>query len=135
LLSQVINIAIVDDDDSVREALVALIQSHGYIGRAFASAASFLVSEHRPEIRCLVADMHMPGMSGLDLARVVADFDVAIPTILISARYDEGVRVQALKAGIRCTLAKPFNEADLLGCIHAALAENQSPDQLSDTKT
>jgi FixJ family two-component response regulator len=127
-------IAIVDDDRFVREALVSLMQSHGFVGRAFESAESFLASEFRRDADCLVADMHMPDLTGLELARIVAASDTPTPTILITARYDDGVRLRALQAGIQCYLAKPFNELDLLGCIRSALANNQPLTGGSETK-
>jgi FixJ family two-component response regulator len=75
-------IAIVDDDRFVREALVSLMQSHGFVGRAFESAESFLASEFRRDADCLVADMHMPDLTGLELARIVAASDIPPATMM-----------------------------------------------------
>jgi len=114
-------IAIVDDDESVREALTGLMKSLGYGAAAFSCAEDFLKSSHRHETSCLIADVQMPGMSGLELRDALVASGQPIPTILISAYPDEGVRARALHAGVIGYLAKPFNEDDLLACIHTAL--------------
>jgi FixJ family two-component response regulator len=114
-------ISIVDDDESVREGLVGLIQSHGYAAEAFESGASFLGSERLGRTDCLITDMHMPGMTGLELVSRLAASGASAPTILITARHDLGVRQRALDAGVLCYLAKPFKENDLLECIRSAL--------------
>jgi FixJ family two-component response regulator len=118
-LSEQIEISVVDDDASVREGLVSLMQSHGYITEAFQSGADFLASRRQP--RCLIVDMHMPGMTGLELGERLASAGRSIPTILITARPDEGVRARALQAGVLCYLTKPFSEDQLLECIGEAL--------------
>jgi FixJ family two-component response regulator len=128
-------IAIVDDDEFVREALVGLMQSHGLVGRAFESAESFLASNFRRDVGCLIADIHMPGMSGLELARIVASSEVPTPTILITARYDDGAQIRAPIAGLRRCLAKPFSDQDLLGCIRLALAQCHPPADDPETET
>jgi len=125
-LPQTIQISIVDDDESVREALVGLMQSHGYGADAFESGESFLNAEHRGRCDCLIADMHMPGMTGLELMDRLAAVGQVVPTILITARHDENVRAHALQAGARCYLAKPFSEAALLTCIRSALKGRQA---------
>jgi FixJ family two-component response regulator len=114
-------ISIADDYESVREGLVGLMQSHGYAAQAFESGASFLGSERLGRTDCLITDMHMPGMTGLELVGRLAASGALAPTILITARHDLGVRQRALDAGVLCYLAKPFREDDLLKCIHSAL--------------
>lgn len=119
-------IAIVDDDNSVREALVGLMKSHGYRAEAFDSSARFLNSDRRHGTDCLIADVQMPGMTGLELHDRLVASGLPIPTILITAHPSESARSRALGAGVRCYLAKPFKEDDLLACIHAAVGLGKS---------
>jgi FixJ family two-component response regulator len=121
-LPEKILISIVDDDESVREALVSLMQSHGYAAEAFESGATFLNSTQVQTTGCLIADMHMPGMTGLELLSRLVAAGLPTPTILITARHDESVRVRALRDGVACYLPKPFAEDELLRCIRSALA-------------
>ena len=120
-LPQQIAVSIVDDDESVREGMVGLMQSHGYLAKAFESAESFLGSGSVHGTDCLIADMHMLGMTGLDLVGRLAASGNSVPVILITARYDESVRARALEAGVFCYLTKPFYENDLLRCISSAV--------------
>jgi FixJ family two-component response regulator len=114
-------ISIVDDDESVREAMTGLMKSLGFSAQAFHSPESFLSSDSRHATACLIADVQMPGMTGLELhGRLVAS-GKPIPTILITAYPDDNVRARALRAGVIGYLTKPFNEDDLLGCIRSAL--------------
>jgi FixJ family two-component response regulator len=114
-------VAIVDDDDSVREALTSLIRSLGYAAVGFAGAEDLLSSNRRRGLACIIADVQMPGMTGPELHdRLVASGE-PIPTILITAYPDERTRRRALRAGVICYLAKPFDEADLLACIRSVL--------------
>jgi FixJ family two-component response regulator len=124
-------IAIVDDDESVRQAIAALIRSLGYTAIAFAGAEELLTSGRRCEISCVIADMQMPGLSGLDLQKQLAACDKPIPTILITAYPDERMRLCARKAGVTCFLTKPFAEEDLLACLRTALALREGSDELS----
>jgi FixJ family two-component response regulator len=117
-------IAIVDDDESVREATKALMRSTGLVAEAFSSAEEFLRSPHLGRTACLVADVHMPGMSGLDLHRQVSTLSQRIPTILITAYPNDTVRARALSAGAIGYLVKPFSEDDLLNCIRSALRQD-----------
>ena len=119
-------ISIVDDDESVREAATGLMKSLGYTAEAFPSAEDFLQSEQRRRTSCLIADINMPGMSGLDLYRQLATSGRPIPTILITAYPDEGVRERALHDGVICYLSKPFDETDLLSCLESALPTDGS---------
>jgi FixJ family two-component response regulator len=119
-------IAIVDDDASVREAIMSLMRALGFIAETFSSAEDFLDSDSLPRTSCLIADFRMPGMSGLELYRRLVASGQPIPTVLITAHSDEGVRTRALKAGIRCYLTKPFDDDDLLGCIRSALDQSKT---------
>jgi FixJ family two-component response regulator len=114
-------ISIVDDDPSVREALKGLLRSMGYAAELFSSAVEFLASPHLHVTSCLIADVHMPAMSGLELHRRIVSAGHAIPTILMTAYADEKVRSRALEDGVTCYLYKPFDDNILLGCIHSAL--------------
>jgi FixJ family two-component response regulator len=120
-LPQELTIAIVDDDEWVREALVDLMRSHGYRAEAFDSALAFLDSDWRAASDCLIADIQMPAMTGLELFSRLQAFKEPIPTILITAVPDDAGRARALRAGVCCYLAKPFEEAELLRCIRAAV--------------
>jgi FixJ family two-component response regulator len=114
-------IAIVDDDESVREATMSLMRALGFFAEAFPCAEDFLKSDGLQRTSCLIADVRMPGMSGLELYRRLVASGKPIPTVLITAHSDDGVRARALQAGIICYLTKPFREDDLLGCIRSAL--------------
>jgi len=114
-------ISIVDDDESVREATTGLMQSLGYTAAAFPSAEDFLQSRQLPRTSCLIADVNMPGMSGLDLHRHLSAAGNRIPTILITAYPDDSIRERALNAGVICYLTKPFEEGDLLSCLNSSL--------------
>ena len=114
-------ISIVDDDQGFRDALTGLIRSHGYRARGFSSAKVFLASRNIRNTSCLIADVHMPAMTGIELHSRLVESGHAIPTILITANPDDGVRARALSAGVICYLSKPFNADELLACIRAAL--------------
>jgi FixJ family two-component response regulator len=114
-------VAIVDDDGSVRDTTKDLLDSAGLSAATFASAESFLQSKETCAVQCLIADMRMPGMSGLALHSRLAAAGTPIRTVLITAYPDEGARANALKAGVICFLAKPFNAEELLACIETAL--------------
>ena len=114
-------VAIVDDDDSVRGTLQELLRSAGFPSQAFESAEAFLGSGHQQEAACLITDIRMPGMSGLELqARLNAE-RCKIPTIFITAHGDEEMRFQALRAGAVEFLSKPFDDEVLIESIRAAL--------------
>jgi FixJ family two-component response regulator len=115
-------VMIVDDDESVRRAARRLIRSYGFPVETFASADDFLASGRLSETACLVLDVQMPGLNGLELqSRLVAAGGHQVPIIFITAFNDENARAQALKAGALCYLVKPFEEADLLNSINIAL--------------
>jgi FixJ family two-component response regulator len=102
------------------------MQSHGYDAKAFDSGPNFLTFSRLPQTDCLIADMHMPEMTGLELLGRLAQLGASIPTILITARHDEVLRERALKAGVFCYLAKPFKEEHLLNCIHSSLHKSNA---------
>jgi FixJ family two-component response regulator len=114
-------ISVVDDDDSVRESLGGLIRSVGFAVKVFASAEEFLNSDHLGNTDCLILDVRMPGMNGLDLQRQLAASYCKIPVIFITAHGDEDVRSRALNGGAVDYLLKPFSEEALLNAIDAAL--------------
>ena len=114
-------VAIVDDDDLMRSALQGLLKAVGMPARAFASAEEFLKSGQQHQTACLIADIRMPGMSGLELqAQLTADH-CRIPTIFITAHGDAKMRMQALRAGAVEFMAKPFDDEVLLESVRAAL--------------
>ena len=114
-------ISIVDDDLSVREATMDLFRSMGFTAEVFACAEDFLASELRHDTSCLISDMRMPGMSGLELHNRLVEAGAPIPTILMTAFPNEIDKVSALQAGVVGYLTKPFNETELLGFIHSVL--------------
>jgi FixJ family two-component response regulator len=114
-------VAVVDDDDLMRSALQGMLKSVGLPSQAFASAEEFLKSGRQQQAACLIADIRMPGMSGLELqARLNAEH-CRIPTIFITAHGDTRIRMQALRAGAVEFLAKPFDDEILLESVRAAL--------------
>jgi FixJ family two-component response regulator len=114
-------ISIVDDDESVRATTMDLVTSMGFAAEAFEQPGDFLKSDDIRRTSCLIADMRMPGMTGLELYSRLVDAGHAIPTILITAFPDERDRARARQSGVRCYLAKPFKDKELLECIRAAL--------------
>jgi len=114
-------ISIIDDDDMVRESTETLIQSLGYRTVAFKSAEHFLQSGRVEEISCVITDLHMPGLSGLDLQKQLLADGIPTPVIFITAYPEEQFRDRALMAGAVGFLNKPFTEECLLKCIAAAL--------------
>jgi len=114
-------VAIIDDDDLMRSALQGLLKEAGFSTRAFGSAEEFLGSDEPRHAACLIADIRMPGMSGLELqARLNAEA-IRIPTIFITAHGDARMRMQALRAGAVEFLTKPFDDEVLLDSLRAAL--------------
>jgi FixJ family two-component response regulator len=114
-------VAVVDDDESFRGALRRLLKSAGFHMRSFSSAEDFLKSGQQHDTGCLITDIRMPGMSGLDLqAKLNADH-CPIPTIFITAHGDEKLRLQAMRGGAVKFLAKPFDDAILLESVRTAL--------------
>jgi FixJ family two-component response regulator len=114
-------IAIVDDDDLMRSALQGMMKAVGWTAQAFASAEEFLKSGQQTQTACLIADIRMPGMSGLELQAKLNAEHCRIPTIFITAHGDAKMRMQALRAGAVEFMAKPFDDDILLESVRAAL--------------
>jgi FixJ family two-component response regulator len=115
------SIAIVDDDEDVRRAVHAVLRSAGLSARAFASAEEFLGSGHRNHTACLIADIEMPGMNGLELQARLTEDGYRIPIIFITAYGDTRTRTRAMNAGALDFLEKPFDDTTLLDRIQVAL--------------
>ena len=114
-------ISIVEDDDFVRDSLQDLIESLGYDVVTFESAEQFLEAACLAETSCLITDLQMPGLSGLDLqGRLMADGH-RIPVIFVTAFPDEKFRVRAMRSGAVGFLSKPFDESSLINCLESAL--------------
>jgi FixJ family two-component response regulator len=122
-------ISIVDDDASVLEGTTSLLDSHGYATAAFASAEEFLQSEHLGDTSCLVTDVRMPGVSGIDLQQRLAHAGLRIPTIVMSAHADEHMRIAAIKWGALDFLTKPVSEERLISCLEEALRGRENVKQ------
>lgn len=114
-------ITIIDDDRSVLAATRLLVTSFGFETRAYSLADEFLQSSSLDETSCLISDIHMPGISGIELQRVLRSQGRDIPTILMTAFSNEHVRSRAIAGGAVCFLVKPFDAGTLLGCIRSAL--------------
>jgi len=121
-LSDQVLIAIVDDDTPFRESMRRLMKSLGYVAEGFPTAADFLASRRLNETRCLIADVHMPAMTGLELYRHLIDTGRRIPTILVTAYPTDADRDRALRDGVACYLRKPLDEEDLSRCLRAVLS-------------
>jgi FixJ family two-component response regulator len=119
-------ISIIDDDASVRVATNNLLRSRGYIVHTFASAEEFLGSPHLDTTSCVIADVQMSAMSGLDLLTEMRAKGCDSPFIFITAYPDENLRARAMKAGAVCFLAKPFAVHKLIECLEAALEAGRS---------
>jgi FixJ family two-component response regulator len=122
-------ILIVDDDEAMREAIKGLIRSLGYRVEAVGSAQEFLSSRFVRRTSCLIADVQMPGMTGLELYRRLSTSEKPIPTILITAYPEDGVRERALSAGVIGYLSKPFEDNDLAACVRSALTKGPSDER------
>lgn len=120
-MSRVPVVSIVDDDDSVRAAMSSLVRSLGYDACVFASAEAFLASPHLHDTSCLIADVQMPGMSGLDLQSKLIALRQDIPIIFITAFAEERRRRQAEAAGAVGFFSKPVDSRMIIGCLDAAL--------------
>jgi FixJ family two-component response regulator len=123
-------VSIVEDDQPFRESMRKLMSVLGYTVEAFPSPASFLASPVLAETACLVADVHMPGMTGVELHKHLLDAGHRIPTILVTAYPDETIRNRALKDGVVCYLSKPVDDDHLERCLRSAL-ESGKPCQES----
>jgi FixJ family two-component response regulator len=117
-------ISIVDDDESIRESTKGFVRSLGYQAAAFASAEEFLQSDSVESTSCLITDVQMPGLSGIDLQRGLIAQGVKMPTIFITAFPEEETRARAMNAGALGYLSKPFSEESLLKCLSTALGNS-----------
>jgi len=120
-------VAIVDDDPSIRNATGDFLRAAGFAIATFEDAESFLESGSRARAACLIADMRMPGLSGLELYQALVASGDHIPTVLISGHWEEATQSRVHAAGITCYLAKPFEPDQLLECIGEAMARSGRP--------
>jgi FixJ family two-component response regulator len=115
-------IAIIDDDASLRLALVGLVRSLGYRATGFGSAEEFLAADNAGESACIVTDIQMPGLSGIELKLKLNQDGNPAPVIMITARTEQGLRDRAFASGAVCVLQKPFAAEALIACLEKALA-------------
>jgi FixJ family two-component response regulator len=118
-------VSVVEDDRYFRESMRRLMRSLGYNVEAFSSAADFLASPRLIETTCLIADVHMPAMTGVELYRHLIEAGHTIPTILVTAYPDDVDRARALNDGVVCYLRKPVDEQHLIRCLRAALESGE----------
>jgi FixJ family two-component response regulator len=116
-----LEIAVIDDDQSFREALVESLSSLGYLTNGFASAEDYIRVPVGRSFDCIVTDIHMPGMSGLDLMKRLTTGGETTPVVLITARSDTNLEAKAVAAGAVCLLRKPFEIKSLIDCIEGAV--------------
>lgn len=119
-------IAIVDDDEPLREALGSVMKAAGFATNTFATAEEFLESATRGETACLILDVRLPGMSGIELQKRLADADSLVPIIFVTAHGDASLRDLVMRSGAAGFLNKPVRSDALLREIHAALAQNRT---------
>jgi len=123
-ISERLLVSVVDDDESIRESLPDLLREFGFASRAFSSAEDFLSSGYLDGTSCLILDVAMPGMTGLDLQAELGRRGQVIPIIFITAKRDEAIRARALERGAVKLLYKPFSETALLDALNAALQKD-----------
>jgi len=124
-------VSVVEDDRFFRESMQRLMRSLGYAVDAFSSAADFLASPRLGETACLIADVNMPAMTGVELYRHLIEAGRAIPTILVTAYPNDADRARALDDGVVGYLRKPIDEQHLLRCLRTALTAGEPPDENS----
>jgi FixJ family two-component response regulator len=122
-------IAIVDDDDSLRNSLENLIRSFGFRAQGFPSAEAFLSWRQARDTACLILDVRMPGMNGLDLQRHLITRNWRVPIVFITSHADDHAEARALEDGAVAFLYKPCREEDLLNAIEAALRQTRPPEE------
>ena len=127
VLSKQSLISIVDDDHSFRDSMRRLLKSLGYIVAVFPSAGEFLASSKLAITACLVADVHMPAITGIELYKQLIETGHAIPTILVTAYPDDRAQERMLKLGVECYLSKPLEEAHLISCLRSVFARGNAP--------
>ena len=120
-MSKELAVAVIDDDEPFRAALIESLLSLGYGARGFASAEEFIALEGEVSCDCVITDVHMPGMSGFDLKKVLTARDSGVPVIMITARAEANLEARAVASGAICLLRKPFRASALLDCLHRAL--------------
>ncbi len=118
-----LEIAVIDDDESFRVALVDALSSLGYRSDGYASGDHYYQSARNKPFDCIVTDIHMPGMSGLELMKRLSADGTAKPVVLITARSDTNLQAKAMAAGAACLLKKPFEISALLKCIERAVKD------------
>ena len=124
-------VSVVEDDQYFRESMRRLMRSLGYNVEAFPSAADFLASPRLIETTCLIADVHMPAMTGVELHRHLIKVGYAIPTILVTAYPDDVDRARALNNGVVCYLRKPVDQQHLIRCLRVALKSGEPGEENS----
>ena len=120
-------ISVVDDDRSIVEAIVSLLESVGYAAAGFVSAQDFLNSPQLRRTACLILDVRMPGIGGLELQRRLAAENIHTPVIFITAHGDQELSAEALTTGATALLRKPFSQESFLGALRSALAQTGGP--------
>jgi FixJ family two-component response regulator len=118
-------ISVIDDDEPTRRALVDLMRAKGFNANCYASAEDFLRADARRYSRCIITDIQMPGLSGIDLKRRLNAEAVRTPVIMITARLERRFKQEAANCGAFCFLAKPFAISDLFDCVNRALATGE----------
>ncbi len=114
-------ISVIDDDDSFRSALIGLIRSFGYSACGFESAEAFVESSYMRSSACVITDVQMPGMSGIELQQFLTRSQCAVPVIMVTARTEPGLEQKALSSGAMCLLRKPFQTDVLMAWLQKAL--------------
>ncbi|SDR43934.1 Response regulator receiver domain-containing protein [Rhizobiales bacterium GAS191] len=122
-------VSVVEDDQFFRESMRRLMRSLGYAVDVYASAVEFLASPRLEDTACLIADVQMPAMTGIELHRHLIEAGYAIPTILLTAYPNDAARARALQDGVVCYLPKSVDEKRLICCLRAALQLNASPEE------
>jgi FixJ family two-component response regulator len=120
-------VSVVDDDQHFRESMRRLMRSFGYTVEVFPSGADLLASPRLVETSCLIADVNMPAMTGIELYGHLIDAGYSIPTVLVTAYPNDADRARALNDGVICYLRKPINEKHLIECLGAAFQSNEPP--------
>jgi len=118
-------VSVVDDDESVRESLPDLLRELGYAVQVYTSAEEFLASKAARDTQCLILDIFMQGISGLELIKALARAGLAVPTIFVTAHVDESLRLRLLEEGAVECLFKPFSDTALIAALHAALRDGR----------
>jgi FixJ family two-component response regulator len=126
-MSKSLVVSVVEDDGPFRESMSMLLCSFGYSVEVFRSAVDFLASRRISDTACLIADVNMPEMTGIELYQRLVDSGRAIPTILVTAYPNDVDRARALNDGVVCYLRKPVDDEHLMACLRAAFASAEPP--------